>query len=245
MTKRISGRSLDQLRDIECEVNFLPNAEGSCLIKCGNTHVICAATVDTFLPHFLKGKGQGWVTAEYGMLPRSTHSRIQRESTKGKQDGRTQEIQRLIGRSLRAVVDLKTLGERQIIIDCDVIKADGGTRTASITGGYIALYLAAKKLYESKAIARMPFKSQVAAISCGLVNGMPMLDLDYSEDSNAEADANFVMTKKGELIEVQATAEQAPFSEESFKALFDLAKKGISELVQIQNKALGINEQAS
>lgn len=241
--KRNLDRAADQLRSVECEVNFLPNAEGSCLIKFGNTHVICSASVDSYIPPFLKGKGQGWVTAEYGMIPRSTHTRIQREAAKGKQDGRTQEIQRLIGRSLRAVVDLRTLGERQIIVDCDVIKADGGTRTASITGGYIALYLAAKKLYDSKMIARMPFKNQVAAISCGIIKGVPMLDLDYAEDSNAETDANFVMTKNGRIIEVQATAEQEPFSETEFQALLELAKKGVSELVKIQNKALGINEQ--
>lgn len=241
--KRTLERANDQLRNIECEINYLPNAEGSCLIKFGNTHVACAATVDSYLPHFLKGKGQGWVTAEYGMLPRSTNTRMQRESAKGKQEGRTQEIQRLIGRSLRTAVDMKLLGERQIIIDCDVIRADGGTRTAAITGGYIALYLALKKLVDTYVIPRMPIINQVAAVSCGIVKGIPMLDLEYTEDNTADADANFVLTNDLRIIEIQATAEHAPFKEEEFKILLELAKSGISELTKIQNKALGINVQ--
>jgi len=232
---RTESRAHDSLRDISCETNILPNAEGSCLIKFGNTHVMCTASVENNVPRFLKGKGRGWVTAEYGMLPRSTNTRMQREVTKGKQDGRTQEIQRLIGRSLRSVVDLKALGERQIIIDCDVIRADGGTRTASITGGFIALALACRTLK----LPQSPLISQVAAISVGIVKGTPLLDLEYIEDNNADVDSNFVMTKDGKIIEIQATAENQAFSEDEYSAMFKLAKSGIMDLIAIQNEALG------
>lgn len=236
---RTANRRPDSLRDVSCEISFMPHAEGSCLIKFGNTHVVCTATVDKEVPRFLKGKNQGWVTAEYGMLPRSTGTRMQRESAKGRLDGRTQEIQRLIGRSLRTVVDLKALGERQIIIDCDVIRADGGTRTASITGGYIALHQACQKLARDRVIAKSPIIGQVAAISVGIIRNTPLLDLEYSEDSNAEVDANFVMTADNKIIEIQATAEQKAFSEEQYYAMLTLAKKGISELVSLQMKTLG------
>ncbi|MCE2992980.1 MAG: ribonuclease PH [Alphaproteobacteria bacterium] len=235
---RRSLRALDQLRDINVELDYISYAEGSCLIKFGNTHVLCCASVDNYVPSFLKNTGKGWVTAEYSMLPRSTHTRITRESTKGKQDGRTHEIQRLIGRSLRSVVDLKALGERQIIVDCDVIKADGGTRTAAITGGYIALSLAINHLLSKNIIKKQPLIGQVAAISCGVISGKPMLDLEYLEDSDAEVDANFIMSSTGDLIEVQATGEKRPFTENEFTQLFTLAKKGIGELIQIQNAVL-------
>ena len=237
---RSAGRKPDSLREVSCEVNFMPHAEGSCLIKFGNTHVVCTASVDKEVPRFLKGKNQGWVTAEYGMLPRSTGTRMQRESAKGRLDGRTQEIQRLIGRSLRTVVDLKALGERQIIVDCDVIRADGGTRTAAITGGYIALYLACQKLARDRIITKSPIIGQVAAISVGIVKNTPLLDLEYIEDSDAEVDANFVMTSDNLIIEIQATAEQKPFSEDQYNKMLTLAKKGIAELVEIQKQAFGI-----
>lgn len=235
---RRSLRQLDDLRKIDVEINYISYAEGSCLIKFGNTHVVCCASVDNFVPPFLRNTGKGWITAEYSMLPRSTHTRMMRESTKGKVGGRTQEIQRLIGRSLRSVVDLRVLGERQIIVDCDVIKADGGTRTAAITGGYIAMHLAIARLLEENQLKRSPIISQVAAISCGIVSGKPMLDLEYTEDSDADVDANFVMSGKGELIEVQATGEKRPFTEDEFSQLLSLAKKGVAELVKIQNNAL-------
>jgi ribonuclease PH len=237
---RSAGRKPDSLREVSCEVNFMPHAEGSCLIKFGNTHVVCTASVDKDVPRFLKGKNQGWVTAEYGMLPRSTNTRMQRESAKGRLDGRTQEIQRLIGRSLRTVVDLKALGERQIIVDCDVIRADGGTRTAAITGGYIALYLACQKLVRDRIITKSPIIGQVAAISVGIVKNTPLLDLEYIEDSDAEVDANFVMTSDNLIIEIQATAEQKPFSEDQYNKMLLLAKKGIAELVEIQKQAFSI-----
>lgn len=235
---RRSGRAYDQMRSIECEINYLPHAEGSCLIKCGNTHVLCTATMDQQVPPFLRDRGQGWVTAEYGMLPRSTGTRVHRESSKGKIDGRTHEIQRLIGRSLRSVVDLKMMGERQIIVDCDVIRADGGTRTAAITGGYIALYQALKKLHKDRWLAAIPVKTAVAAISCGIVNGVPMLDLEYVEDSQAEVDANFIMSGDSNLIEIQATGEKRPFSEEEYSHLLNLAKKGIADLLKIQKQVI-------
>ena len=235
---RRSGRTYDQMRKVEIEANYKPNAEGSCLIKFGNTHLICTATVDQQLPLFLRNKDQGWITAVYGMLPRSTAQRNQRESPKGKIDGRTHEIQRLISRSLRAVVDLKALGERQIIIDCDVIRADGGTRTAAITGGYVALFLALSKLKKNNIIKTLPITSQVAAISCGIVGGTPILDLEYVEDSIAEVDANFILSTNNSIIEVQATGEKRPFTEEEYSNLHKLAKKGVSELLRIQNEII-------
>ncbi len=237
---RPSKRQPSQMRNIIIEPNYIRNADGSCLIKCGDTHVICTASIDENLPRFLKGKGKGWVTAEYGMLPASTSNRMNREAAQGKQGGRTVEIQRLIGRSLRSVMDFQALGERQIIIDCDVIQADGGTRTASITGGYVALYLACVKLMEKNKIRKMPIKDNVAAISCGIYRGVAVSDLDYAEDSNAEVDANFVMTGNGRIIEVQGTAEQEPFSEESFLEMLALAKNSISQLAAMQNEALGL-----
>ena len=209
---RPSGRSADQMRDISMELGFSKYAEGSCLIKFGDTHVLCTATLEDKAPPFLRGSGKGWVTGEYGMLPRSTHGRMGREAARGKQSGRTQEIQRLVGRSLRAAVDMDALGERQVRIDCDVIQADGGTRTASISGGYVALYQCFQKMVADGILQDIPIKHEVAAISCGVYKGQPVLDLDYDEDSNAETDANFVMTGAGQIIEVQGTAEGAPFS---------------------------------
>jgi ribonuclease PH len=235
---RPSGRNFDQLRDITFELDYAPQAEGSCLIKCGNTHVLCTATIEDKVPPFLKGKGEGWVTAEYGMLPRSTADRMDREAARGKQSGRTQEIQRLIGRSLRAVIDLKALGEKQIIIDCDVIRADGGTRTAAITGGYIALFAACVKAAKQGRIKTMPITKQVAAVSCGIYKGQAVLDLDYIEDSAAQADANFILTDAGQIIEIQATAETEPFSEALFQEVFTLARKGIKELSAMQAKLI-------
>ena len=205
----------------------------------GHTKVLVTASLEEGVPGFLRGKGQGWVTAEYGMLPRATHTRGRREAAQGKQSGRTQEIQRLIGRSLRAVVDMKALGERQISLDCDVIQADGGTRTASVTGAWIALRLATKYLLDEGVIATDPILDQVAAISCGVFNGTPVLDLDYEEDSNAEADANFVLTGKGDIVEIQATGEKRGFSEGEFESLFSLARKGIGELCILQREATG------
>lgn len=235
---RPSGRTPDQLRAITLEPGFSRHAEGSCLISCGGTRVLCTASVEERVPPFLRGQGKGWVTAEYGMLPRSTHTRSGREAARGKQSGRTQEIQRLIGRSLRSIVDLHALGERQIIIDCDVIEADGGTRTASITGAYVALRQALQKLVDSGALPALPLTDSVAAVSCGIFNNTPVLDLDYDEDSNAHVDANFVLTGSGKIIEVQGTAEEAPFSEDEFLQLLALAKKGVGELVALQESAL-------
>ncbi len=235
---RRSGRTPSQMRKVEIDLNYIPHAEGSCYVRFGNTHVLCNATVDPYLPPFLRDKRQGWITAEYGMLPRSTMQRNQRDATRGKIDGRTHEIQRLISRSLRSVVDLKALGERQIIIDCDVIRADGGTRTAAITGGYVSLFLALSKLKSQGLIKTLPIISQVAAVSCGVVNGEPILDLDYVEDSTADVDANFVLAKDGGIIEVQATGEKRPFSEEEYGSLYTLAKNGITELMRIQNEAI-------
>lgn len=238
MISRLSGRKFNELRKVIIEPNVAEYAEGSCLISFGKTKVLCTATVDDFVPHFLKGKGEGWVTAEYGMLPRSTQTRIPREAVKGKQGGRTVEIQRLIGRSLRAVMDMEKLGERQITIDCDVINADGGTRTASITGGYVALFLAMKKLKSDKKITHFPIIDSVAAVSCGIYKGEPILDLEYTEDSTAEADANFVFTGSGRIIEIQATAEEHAFSEEDYNKLYTLAKKGIAELIELQKAVI-------
>lgn len=239
---RPSNRADNQLRDIEMIPGFAKHAEGSCLIKCGDTHVLCTASVEDRVPPWLRGKGKGWVTAEYGMLPRSTHQRIDREAARGKQTGRTQEIQRLIGRALRAVVDMEKLGEIQIRVDCDVIQADGGTRTASITGAYVALAMAIKHLRSIGAVAADPICEPVAAISCGIFDGTPVLDLDYDEDSAAAADANFVMTASGKIIEIQATAEQAPFEESLFNDLLGLARKGIADLVDKQKDVLSDQE---
>ena len=232
---RPSGRSADELRSITIDTNVNKYAEGSCLIKCGNTHVLCTASVEENVPGWMRNSGKGWVTAEYGMLPRSTHSRIDREAARGKQSGRTQEIQRLIGRSLRAVVDMKKLGERQVKVDCDVIQADGGTRTASITGGYVALKLAIQHLLTIGLLTESPLTDTIAAISCGIYKGECVADLDYDEDSKAEADANFVLTGKGGIVEIQGTAEADPFSEDQFMQLLNLAKKGCGTLTRIQD----------
>lgn len=231
---RPSNRQPDELRRVSFERAVSLHAEGSCLIKFGNTHVLCMASLEERVPGWLKGQGRGWVTAEYGMLPRATHDRMRREVTLGKQSGRTQEIQRLIGRSLRAVVDLEKLGERQISVDCDVIQADGGTRTAAITGAWVALYDCISWMHERDMVPRDVLKDQVAAISAGIHNGASVLDLDYAEDSDAQADANFVMTGSGGIVEVQGTAEGEPFSQERFDELIALARKGISELVSLQ-----------
>lgn len=235
---RPSNRTPDQLRDITIQAHVSRHAEGSCLISCGHTKVLCTASIEEKTPPWMRGSGKGWVTAEYGMLPRSTHSRMGREATRGKQSGRTQEIQRLIGRSLRAIVDLEKLGERQILIDCDVIEADGGTRTASITGAYVALSLAIQKLLKSGALTQSPITGQVAAVSCGVYNGAAVLDLDYDEDSAATMDANFVLTADGKVIELQCTAEENPVEEAQFMQLLALAQKGIAELTTYQNNAL-------
>jgi ribonuclease PH len=235
---RPSGRAADQLRQVTLTPGFAKYAEGSCLVKFGDTHVLCTASVEDKVPPFLRNTGAGWITAEYGMLPRSTHTRTDREAARGKQSGRTQEIQRLIGRALRAVTDLKGLGERQVKIDCDVIQADGGTRTASITGSYVALHLAFRKMVEARQIPVLPLRDSVAAISCGIHKGVAVLDLDYPEDSEADADANFVLTATGKLVEIQATAEQAPFAEEQFAELLRLARKGIGELTRLQRAAV-------
>lgn len=235
---RKDNRSELSLRPATIETGFNMHAEGSCLITLGNTKVVCTASVDEKVPPFLRNSGKGWVTAEYGMLPRSTGSRMDREAAKGGQSGRTHEIQRLIGRSLRAVVDLNALGERQIKIDCDVIQADGGTRTAAITGGFVALYLACKQLVDKKMIKTLPIKDHVAAISAGIVKGTPVLDLDYDEDSTAETDANFVMTGKGGIVEIQSTAEGEPFQLDQFQSMFGLAKSGIEELIKLQMRVM-------
>ncbi len=235
---RPSQRPADALRTVRISRHYLKHAEGSVLIEFGDTKVICTASVDDGVPGFLKGKGRGWVTAEYGMLPRSTGSRMRRESSAGKQSGRTQEIQRLIGRSLRAVVDLEKLGERQIQIDCDVIQADGGTRTASITGAYVALADAIGLLLREGKLSENPLRDQVAAISVGLYQGMPVLDLDYAEDSNCDTDMNVVMTGDGRFVEVQGTAEGEPFGDQELQAMLGLARSGIRELVALQRQAL-------
>jgi ribonuclease PH len=237
---RPSGRAADQLREVRLEPGFAKHAEGSCMVRFGDTHVLCTASVEEKVPPFLRNTGQGWITAEYGMLPRSTHTRTDREASRGKQSGRTLEIQRLIGRSLRACVDLKVLGERQIKLDCDVIQADGGTRTASITGCWVALHGALGGLQKSGQLARSPLVGQVAAVSCGLFAGAPVLDLDYAEDSKADADANFVLTGDGKIIEVQGTAEGAPFAESDFLALMALARRGIGELMALQKRAVAV-----
>ena len=236
---RPSGRKTDQMRKVSFERNVSKHAEGSCLVKFGDTHVLVTASLEDKTPPWLRNSGKGWVTAEYGMLPRATHTRGRREASEGKQSGRTQEIQRLIGRSLRAVVDPAALGERQISLDCDVIQADGGTRTAAITGAWVALRMATKYLMEEGLITTDPILDQVAAISCGIFKGAPVLDLEYEEDSNAEADANFVLTGKGSIVEVQATGEKRGFSQDEFDGLFSLARKGIGELCVLQRQATG------
>jgi ribonuclease PH len=240
MTERPSGRAFDQLRDVQLETGVSKYAEGSCLAKFGDTHVLCTASIDAGTPRWLKGTGLGWVTAEYGMLPRATHSRMEREAARGKQSGRTQEIQRLIGRALRAITDRKAMGERQVKIDCDVIQADGGTRTAAITGSYVALHLALGSLVKLGALEKVPLLGSIAAISCGIWEGMPVLDLDYAEDSACQTDSNFVLTGSGGIVEIQATAEQEPFQESEFDELLRLARKGIGELTLLQNAALGL-----
>lgn len=235
---RPSGRNLDEMRPISIETGVTKHAEGSCLIRCGDTHVLCTATIEERVPPFMRNSGQGWVTAEYGMLPRSTSSRMRREATQGKQGGRTVEIQRLIGRSLRAGVDRVALGERQITVDCDVIQADGGTRCASITGGWVALRLAVNKLLKSGALTSDPLISNVAAVSCGIYAGQPVLDLDYPEDSEAGVDGNFIMLANGQMIETQMSAEGATYSRAQMNELLDLAEKGVAELVSAQNAAV-------
>ena len=235
---RPDNRALDQLRDVTFEAGISAYAEGSCLAKFGGTHVLCTASIEENIPRWMKGQGRGWVTAEYGMLPRSTHTRNSREAARGKQSGRTVEISRLIGRSLRAVIDLDKLGERQIIIDCDVMQADGGTRTASISGGWVALWLACEKLVKAGELKENPIFAKMAAVSCGIVNGECRLDLEYAEDSAAQADANFVLTDAGGIIEVQASAEDTPFTADEMSELTRLAMKGISELCALQAAAV-------
>tara|TARA_B100000745_G_scaffold297720_2_gene245077 strand:- start:2198 stop:2944 length:747 start_codon:yes stop_codon:yes gene_type:complete len=241
---RPSGRSLDQMRDVTIEMDVNMHAEGSCLIKFGNTHVLCTASVQDKVPGWMKGSGKGWVTAEYGMLPRSTGDRMDREAAKGKQSGRTQEIQRLIGRALRAVVDMEKMGETQVRVDCDVIQADGGTRTASITGGFVALYMAFQHMLKIGLIKEMPVNEFVSAISCGIYSGDCVLDLDYAEDSTAEADTNFVITESMGVVEVQGTAEADPFTRDELNTLMDLAEKGCRELTALQKQALGVADMA-
>ena len=235
---RPSGRAPEAMRPVVLEPGAAKYAEGSCLARFGDTHVLCTASVEERVPPFLRNTGRGWVTAEYGMLPRSTHTRTDREAARGRQSGRTQEIQRLIGRSLRAISDLAGLGERQIRIDCDVLQADGGTRTAAITGSYVALYQALAKLCAGGLLPKVPLSDSVAAISCGVFQGIAVLDLDYAEDSQADTDANFVLTGSGNIVEVQATAEKEPFSEAQFSALLALARKGIAKLVDLQKMAV-------
>ena len=238
MAGRPSGRTADQLRAVTLETGVTRYAEGSCLVSFGHTKVLVTASLDETVPGFLRGRGQGWVTAEYGMLPRATHTRGRREAAEGKQSGRSQEIQRLIGRSLRAVVDMKALGERQFTLDCDVIQADGGTRTAAITGAWVALRIATRWLLEEGVIKADPIRDHVAAISCGVVGDVPVLDLDYEEDSSAEADSNFVLTGAGDIVEIQATGEKRGFTRAEFERLFSLAEGGIAELVRLQGDAV-------
>jgi len=237
---RPSARANVQMRSVTLEPGVAKHAEGSCLVKFGHTHVLCTASLEETSPPFLRGTGKGWVTAEYGMLPRSTHERMRREAAQGKQSGRSLEIQRLIGRSLRSVVELSALGERQIVIDCDVIQADGGTRTASITGGFVALHQCVAFMKKTGMVTKPAIKDHVAAVSCGVWKGECVLDLDYDEDSTAETDANFVLTGAGGLVEIQGTAEGAPFSDEEFAAMLKLARKGIGELVALQRSVTGL-----
>ncbi len=233
------SRAPDSLRQVSLEPGFSRHAEGSCLVKFGDTHVLVTASLEDGTPSFLRGSGKGWVTAEYGMLPRATHTRGKREAAQGKQSGRTQEIQRLIGRSLRAITDLGALGERQITVDCDVLQADGGTRTASITGGWVALHQCIAFMRKTGMVTKPILKDQVAAVSCGIVKGKVVLDLDYDEDSTADTDANFVLTGQGGLVEIQGTAEGAPFGDEEFGEMLRLARKGIAELVALQKSVTG------
>ncbi|MGC2198684.1 MAG: ribonuclease PH [Stellaceae bacterium] len=237
---RVSGRLADVMRPVTLDPGVAKYAEGSCLAKFGDTHVLCTASVEERVPPFLRNTGKGWVTAEYGMLPRSTATRTDREAARGRQSGRTQEIQRLIGRSLRAVIDLAQFGERQIRIDCDVLQADGGTRTAAVTGSYVALHQACQRLVAAGVLAASPLRDSVAAISCGVIAGTPVLDLDYAEDSQAQTDANFVMTGTGGIVEIQATAEGAPFDEPLFAEMLRLARAGIAQLTGYQRVALGL-----
>jgi ribonuclease PH len=237
---RPSGRAFDQMREVSLEPGAARHAEGSCLARFGHTHVLCAATVEERVPPFLRNTGKGWVTAEYGMLPRSTNTRTPREAARGKQSGRTLEIQRLIGRSLRAVTRLDALGERQVIVDCDVLQADGGTRTAAITGAYVALHRALAKLVEAGGLPRLPLREPVAAVSCGIVGDAAVLDLDYAEDSAAKADANFVLSASGGIVEIQVTAEETPIAAEQLASMQALAAGGIAGLVELQRRALGL-----
>jgi len=237
--KRSYGRSVEQIRPVSIAPNALPQAEGSAYIKMGDTHVICTATVEERVPGWMKGKGRGWITAEYAMLPRATSERTKRESREGKQGGRTVEIQRLIGRAIRAGVDLEKLGERQIILDCDVIRADGGTRCAAITGAWVALALACRRLMDEKRLRAYPIVNQIAALSVGVVNGVPMVDLDYREDSRADVDVNVVMTDKAEYVEIQGTAEASPFSFGTLEEMMVLASTGLDELFAKQREAIG------
>jgi len=238
---RPSGRATDELRQVRLEPGAAKHAEGSCMARFGDTHVLCTASVEERVPPWMRNSGKGWVTAEYGMLPRATNTRTAREAARGKQSGRTQEIQRLIGRSLRAVTDLKALGEIQVKVDCDVLQADGGTRTAAITGAYVALHQAFERIKGLGLISEIPLSDHVAAVSCGIFEGAAVLDLDYDEDSTAQADANFVLTGQGGIVEVQGTAEQEPFSVAQFDELMALAQKGITELVVLQRHALGLD----
>ncbi len=238
---RPSGRAADQLRPVSLETDVNKHAEGSCLARFGDTHVLCTASIEAGVPPWLRNTGRGWVTAEYGMLPRATTTRTNREAARGKQSGRSQEIQRLIGRSLRAVTDLSGFGERQIKIDCDVIQADGGTRTAAITGGYVALHLAFQHMREIGALAAIPLRDQIAGVSCGIFQGHQILDLDYEEDSAAQADANFVLTGAGDIVEIQMTAEEEPFSRDRFDAMLGLATRGVAELIALQRQVLGLD----
>jgi ribonuclease PH len=243
-TTRPSGRTAEQIRDVSLDINVSKHAEGSCLVRFGDTHVLCTASLETRVPPWLRGQGRGWVTAEYGMLPRATGERMRREANAGKQSGRTQEIQRLIGRALRAVVNLDALGENQISLDCDVIQADGGTRTAAITGAWVALYLCVEKMKNDGLISTPVMGGVItdalAALSCGIYHGLPVADLDYDEDSVADTDGNFVITGSGKLVEIQATAEGAAFEEAEFQTLMGLAKNGISKLVALQKQAVGL-----
>jgi ribonuclease PH len=235
---RPSGRAPDELRKLRLETGVSVHAEGSCLVELGRTRVLCTASVEERVPPFLRNSGRGWITAEYGMLPRATHSRMMREAARGKQSGRTMEIQRLIGRALRSVADLAALGERQIRLDCDVLQADGGTRTAAVTGGYVALHLACEGLLRDGRIERLPLASEVAAVSCGLLGATPLLDLDYEEDSQAAVDANFVLTGDGRIVEIQSTGEENPFSRRQFLALLGLAGAGVRRIVEAQRRVL-------
>lgn len=235
---RPSGRTANQLRPVSFELGFAKHAEGSCLVKFGDTHVLCTASVEERVPPWMRSTGKGWVSAEYGMLPRATNTRTDREAARGKQSGRTQEIQRLIGRALRAVTKMDGFGEVQIRLDCDVLQADGGTRTASITGAYLALHRAFETMIGMGLITEIPMSEPVAAVSCGLYKGTAVLDLDYAEDSNAQADANFVLTGSNKIVEVQGTAEEDPFTSDEFQALMNLAQKGVTELVALQKDAL-------